>query len=102
MNASATFNVNTTGDAVSLVWSQSGQTTTYLKQITPPRLTLHRDLGEARVTLQGDTGIEYVIEASDDFVLWIPISTNTIWDGFIRDAMNPTNGRRFYRARSLE
>jgi len=98
VEASATFRTNATGLATNLVWVQGGITTTYAKALLPARLALQRINGEIRLTLSGDTGRDYLIEASEDLRNWTAISTNTIWNGVIVDAAAPQLPRRFYRA----
>jgi hypothetical protein len=66
-------------------------------QLSPP--TLMSD-GSARVTLQGQPGKTYVIEASSDLQTWTPILTNTpdgsTWS--FLDLESPNLTKRFYRA----
>lgn len=98
VEASATFRTNASGLATNLVWVQGGITTTYEKAPLPATLALQRINGEVSLTLTGETGRDYVIEASEDLRNWTAISTNTIWSGVIVDAAAPQLPRRFYRA----
>lgn len=98
----AVFNSDASGKAISLVWTESGQTTTYPKKSIPPHLTVRHDSGELRLILKGNTSTDYVIEASEDLRSWSSISTQTIWDGLIVDKSAFSSGRRFYRAHSIE
>lgn len=102
VEAAGVFRTDATGEPVSFVWTQSGQSATYAKVSVPPHLTAEFKSGEMRLVLKGNTSTDYVIEASDDLRTWLSISTNTIWDGPIVDASGSPNGRRFYRARALD
>jgi hypothetical protein len=98
VDGSATFQTNTQGLVTKLVWTQSGQSLPYNKITMPARLSIHRDAGETQLTFTGDTGVNYVVEAANDLIHWIPIATNTIWRsreplGFIACAASDPGGR---------
>jgi CubicO group peptidase (beta-lactamase class C family) len=95
--ASATFLTNTLGHVTTLVWTQSGTTTTLPKTRLPSSLVLHRVNGLTRLSLSGDTDRDYVIQTSTDLFHWAHLSTNTIWDGPIVDPDSAQLGLRFYR-----
>jgi hypothetical protein len=98
VEASATFVTNAAGLATNLVWVQGGVTTSYTKTPLPARLAVRKLNGELQLTVSGDTGRDYVIEASEDLQQWRPISTNTIWNNLIVDPDGVNRARRFYRA----
>lgn len=98
VEATATFRTNATGLATNLVWFQGGTSTTYQKVPLPALLAIAKNGDQVGLTLQGDTGVEYVIEVSPDLRDWSPLSTNTIWNNVIVDSAAPTAARRFYRA----
>ncbi len=52
------------------------------------------------VELTGQSGQAYVVEASEDLLLWTPIATEVAVDGVIRatDSQSETQPARFYRA----
>ena len=102
LEAAGVFNSDASGEVVSLVWTQSGQSAKFLKKSIPLHLTAQFDSGVLQLILKGNTRIDYVIEASGDLREWSPISTNTIWDSPIVDASGFSTSRRFYRAHVLE
>ena len=70
----------------------------------PAKLTTHAAPlnGEFGLTLSGDAGATYVVEASSDLVHWAPIATVVNTAG-TTDVVDPAAGRslrRFYRVRS--
>jgi CubicO group peptidase (beta-lactamase class C family) len=95
--ASAVFLTNSAGHATSLVWTQSGTSTTYPQVRLPSSLALRRVDGMTRLSLSGDTDRDYVIQASTDLVDWTDLATNTIWDCPILDPESATLPHRFYR-----
>jgi CubicO group peptidase (beta-lactamase class C family) len=95
--ASGAFLTNNLGQATALVWTQSGASSTYPKVRLPSLLTLQRVNELVQLCLSGDTDRDYVIQASTDLSQWVPISTNTIWDGPIADPESAAMSHRFYR-----
>lgn len=68
---------------------------------TPAHLELQQQPGGGMtMTLAGQSGQQYIIQASTDMVHWHNISTNTAVGGFISIPLpaNPTNQTQFYRA----
>lgn len=98
LEASATFLTNALGHVTSLVWTQSGTSTTYPKVRLPSSLSLRLVNGTTQLSLSGDTDREYAIQTSTDLVHWLDLSTNTIWDGPIMDPDSTALPARFYRA----
>jgi hypothetical protein len=71
----------------------------------PPAVITNSAAGAAggfSFTVIGTTGSSYSIQASTNLTNWSPLVTNTATNGFINfvDTNSPTQGRRFYRARS--
>jgi len=97
--ATGTFTTNSSGQAASLVWTQSGATSTYPKVRLPSRLSIALVNGTTQLALSGDTDRDYVIQVATDFSQWMDLSRNTIWDGPIMDAESAVFNRRFYRVR---
>ena len=97
VEAGATFRTNSQGYVKSLVWSQNGQASTYPKVSVPARLAIQRHNGENQISFTGDTGVNYVLDATTNLTHWQPISTNTVWEQPIVDR-EPAAGR-FYRLR---
>jgi hypothetical protein len=67
----------------------------------PPRLELQKQPGGGLVmNLTGQTGQQYIIQASADLAHWQNVSTNTAVGGVISIPLpsNPTNRAQFYRA----
>jgi len=83
------------GWSLTLAWGPASHS--LVSQLTGP--TLMSD-GCSQMTLLGEGGQTYVIEASGDLVNWSPILTNTLngssWDFVDTDSTNYT--QRFYRA----
>ncbi len=81
------------GWSLTLGWETAGLPI----QLSPPTLTSD---GSVQVTLQGQSGKTYVIEASADLLNWTPILTNTLsgptWD--FADGKSANGANRFYRA----
>ena len=100
--ATATFQLDVNQAPVSMTWTQSGQSATYYKQSLPSRLRIQPLPGQVQLILTGDTGIEYSVEATEDFKQWREIATTTIWDEPVIDLPDPPTAHRFYRARKLE
>jgi hypothetical protein len=96
--AQAAFFNNGLGQITGMRWTQSGATTLYSKKRLPSKLSIRRNGSEVRLALRGDTGVNYVIEASEDLGMWSALSTNTIWDSGIVDLVG-SNSSRFYRVR---
>jgi len=71
----------------------------------PPQLAgMIAASGKFQFVLSGQVGTNYVIQASSDFVVWTPISTNTIPAGgsmTIIDSNMASFTRRFYRALAI-
>ena len=61
-------------------------------------LAIEKNGNQVSLTLQGDTGLDYVIEVSPDMRDWSPLSTSTIWNNVILDSAGPAAAKRFYRA----
>jgi hypothetical protein len=97
--AQGTFTTNSTGHATALVWTQSGQSTTYPKVRQPTHLLATRSGSTLELHLEGDTDRDYLIEASTDLDEWSVLSTNTIWDGPVVEDLASAFERRFYRVR---
>jgi hypothetical protein len=57
--------------------------------------------GEFHFTLNGQYGVRYVIEASDDFTAWTPVLTNDGPDSIRTFAMGVLASSQFYRARRV-
>jgi len=57
---------------------------------------MSRSETSATLSVQGDEGKMYVAECSEDFIHWIPISTNSA-PSTVTDAAVGNAPRRFYR-----
>jgi hypothetical protein len=99
VSASGLFQTNSQGAITAMVWNQGGQAYSYPKVAQPPRLAIQRQSGKTQLTFSGDSGVNYVVEASGDLNNWSPISTNTIWDLPIIDQPAEPLAQRFYRLR---
>jgi hypothetical protein len=68
---------------------------------TRPSLSITRlPVGEIRITLLGQSGVSYVIQASPDMKTWMPVSTNIPVGVAVQwiDPEAPRTVQRFYRA----
>ncbi len=77
----------------------------FLTIVEPPRLAaISRTDGTAKFALRGGIGFSYALDASSDFVTWLPLRTNTATGLTIEleDAGAPNLSRRFYRARLVK
>lgn len=95
--ATVKFMTNAKGQVTSLIWSQNGHAFTFPKVAVPVRLAIAHTNTETQITFTGDTGFDYILDATTDLTDWQPISTNTIWTQPIVD-LEPVVGR-FYRLR---
>lgn len=81
--------------------NDSAQITTTVISVVPPKLSVVMSNMIVNLTLSGEAGATYVIQASTNLSSWTPISTNTAAaDGFINytDTNSPSFNTRFYRA----
>ena len=99
VDGSAAFQTNDQGIVNQLVWTQSGQSTTFDRISLPARLSIQLSKGQTQISFTGDTAAEYVVEASVELGQWLPISTNTIWTMPMVDEHAGPLGMRFYRLR---
>jgi hypothetical protein len=67
---------------------------------SPPKITgLTFDRGDIRVTVSGEVGLSYALEASSDLVHWTKVAMRDNTTGSVVFADQPTtNTIRFYRA----
>ena len=100
VTASATFVTNSSGRTSAMQWTQNGQTFEYPRTFVPSRLAIQFQNGKALLRLTGDGDLNYVIEASSDFLSWTPISTNTVWTSPVADNTSGSLSPRFYRLRN--
>jgi len=91
-------------------WSGSSwliETVLQVSPFTPPRILTGDSVfgwhnGEFSFNTRGLSGQVIVIEATDDFIQWIPIQTNLVTDGGLFPVVDPHSSlflHRFYRAR---
>lgn len=64
---------------VALEWTQAGETIDYSRLPDPAALRIARVDGELDLTLEGDEGNRYLIEASEDWTTWQSIGG--LWSG---------------------
>jgi hypothetical protein len=74
---------------------------TWLATPAPPELSLQRlPGGGLQLGFPGTDGRRFVIEASDDFASWVPVSTNVVTGGHLVFTADTSEfPRQFYRAR---
>jgi uncharacterized repeat protein (TIGR01451 family) len=80
--------------------NNSAQTTVSVFTPVPPRLTAEVISNLVQVTISGDPGSTFVLDASADLTSWTPVSTNTAVNGTVKfvDPASATLPYRFYRA----
>ncbi|HXU77872.1 MAG TPA: DUF11 domain-containing protein, partial [Methylomirabilota bacterium] len=80
--------------------NNSAQTTVNVFTPVPPKLTAEVVSNLVEITIIGDPGSSFILDASADLVSWSAISTNTAVNGTIKfiDPASATLPYRFYRA----
>jgi uncharacterized repeat protein (TIGR01451 family) len=80
--------------------NNSAQTTVSVFTPVPPKLTAETSSNLVQITITGDAGLSYVLDASSNLVSWVPIMTNIAVNGTVK-FIDPDSGAlpyRFYRA----
>jgi CubicO group peptidase (beta-lactamase class C family) len=102
MSATSAFQTNSQGQVTSMLWTQNGQSARYPKVPLPAQVSLVRRDGKTQLSFTGDSGVDYIVQASSDLVAWTPISTNTIWTQPVVDPASDQPRNRFYRLKKLQ
>lgn len=99
VQASATFHQVEQRDENYMIWRQSGQSSRYNKVELPSGLQIERNNGTSLIHLTGDTGIDYIIDKSQNLVNWSQLTTTTIWDDPVQYDNSEEEPAVFFRVR---